>query len=102
MGCAGTPMIGVVWASEVVTWQSGATTTTKSPPSTGRPRWVRSYGGYPTPSTVLGLSAVKPSSAAACNCSGLAATRACAVLAGSDWASLAGAGRGARRRRALL
>ncbi len=49
-GCTSRPVMAVFWATDVAaTRPDGSTTTTKSPPMTGIPRYVRWYGTYCQP-----------------------------------------------------
>ena len=73
--------IGLVWATSVdSTWPALSVTTTKSPPYTRRPWYVRWYGTYCRPCfEVITGRAAKLSWADACSCAGRAATRAAAA-----------------------
>src|SRR6185312_12296814 len=89
--------IGLDWATSVdSTWPDLSVTTTKSPPYTRRPWYVRWYGTYCRPclEVITGLAA-KLSLADACSCAGRAATRAAAPPAARVAGPAACAGAGA-------
>ena len=80
-----------VWATDVLTtlpWTS--VPTTKSPPMTGRPRYVRWKGTYMRPSDVSTLPAWNRSWRLALKVSGLEATKRSALRAASARASAEG------------
>src|SRR4051812_40155468 len=73
-----------LWATEVfTTWPAELVTTTKSPPTTGRFLYVRSYGTYCVPLKLITACWVNLSFALACSAAGLAATKSVAALAAS-------------------
>src|SRR5215217_2886572 len=88
--------IAVSWPTDVDSgWPALSVTTTKSPPYTGRPWWVRRYGTYCRPSLEeMTACCVNVSPAAACNAGAFAATRLAAARAAST-VGLAGAAAGA-------
>src|SRR6266508_4972345 len=82
--------IALVWATEVPTTRPSASVfTTKSPPKTSRPLYVRTYGAYwkPPPPDRTGL-AVYASPVLVWSAAARRATRSCAALAARarDWA----------------
>src|SRR4029078_5681601 len=90
--------IGLDWGpSGDSTWPDLSVTTTKSPPYTRRPWYVRWYGTYCRPclEVITGVAA-KLSLADACSCAGRAATRAAAPPAARG-AGVAGRGGGGAR-----
>ena len=90
------PAMTCFCATEVeLTRPDGSTTTTKSPPTTGRPRYVRSYGTYRQPCDATILCWTNASSGPARRYAGLPATRFAAdVLAGPSPGLAGGAGGG--------
>jgi len=76
--------IGCSIATELkMTWPALLVTRTKSPPTTGRPRYVRSYGTYWVAPEAMTLPWVKASSALACRYAGRVATSAAVFCAAS-------------------